>query len=983
MKKLVLLLLMLLPMVGMHAQGWTSPSNNDFTASTVVYATLQTNLDKPLTNFTVGAFVNDECRAVAEVSESGKSAGILYMLRVWGDPSEESQKIIFKTYDKTTGLIYELKETETFAPEKTVGEPSKPITLTLMVAESCKINLTETEVGATYNLMDYVVVTPEGATLPTNVEWEVQLPEALGNQAVSDYVTISGSTLTTKKAGKGLILNLYAGNDKARTLLATTTFDIIQHITAINLLATEFTVNKGDAETLNDFLNNKAYTVEPEGTDDVVLWEVEDASVIQYLESRGAYVPVKGGTTRMRPYVVKSDGSKLYPANNAWITITVVVPVTQIVFGNEYVSTFEANVDDKNIYDRLSSLITVLPEDASNKGWTLSAADGTPITIKGETTVLADAAGSGTLVVTSKSNPEVTASIPVVVHNPAKVATFTQTTMFVIVKEGETLDITDKVIDNISLDGVQNDWNGSISVQNTDIVSGSGTITNDGIVGQFTAKKPGSATVTVTLTWNNYDAYDGKSATIPQATKTYSFTITVTQEQGLQGFAVTCPSTVVGTPGTITLTPQPAGASFDPNSIRVTFGTNPALPESWASVITSSVTSADLEKIVYTYQAEIPCFVTVSVTNAMGQPIPLYSTGGNAQGNFSGMEVGYSLNLNPGWAWRTNTYGDIASEDLEKHYGVNLIEIRTQDDLLYNDPEWGYFGTLLDTDGIAQNQCYKINMKQATSTQLFGGKLNVISEEDYQKAIIEGNDGVKIPAGWSWLGCPYLYDRLIVNALPQNENYTDVVIIGKNGSVEYGADGWEGDLTVLEAGQGFLINNPYDTELIMSFVNEFLRMQPADEVEIQGVKNQVWDYDGTKYMNNMTIVGALEGVAYPEDYIVGAFVGNECRGEGIVKNGHAFITVHCNLGEIVSLKLYNTLTGEITAIEETVKARTRVGSLKAPLSLHVDATAINGVNAAGNQMEAYDLSGRRITTAQPGVSVQRMSNGSFRKVVVK
>ena len=133
------------------------------------------------------------------------------------------------------------------------------------------------------------------------------------------------------------------------------------------------------------------------------------------------------------------------------------------------------------------------------------------------------------------------------------------------------------------------------------------------------------------------------------------------------------------------------------------------------------------------------------------------------------------------------------------------------------------------------------------------------------------------------------------------------------------------------------------------------------------------------------MVCTFEDLDNAERYSVGAFVGGECRGEGILVEDKAFITVHCNAGEKVSFKLYDTWTGEVADVDETVVAQTRVGSLKAPFKLHADVqtTGISGINASGSQTESYDLAGRRISGQQPGVSLQRTKNGNFRKVVVK
>ncbi|MCR4922262.1 MAG: hypothetical protein K5945_11250, partial [Bacteroidaceae bacterium] len=168
-----------------------------------------------------------------------------------------------------------------------------------------------------------------------------------------------------------------------------------------------------------------------------------------------------------------------------------------------------------------------------------------------------------------------------------------------------------------------------------------------------------------------------------------------------------------------------------------------------------------------------------------------------------------------------------------------------------------------------------------------------------------------------------------------------------------------------------------------------MNMSPQNEM-VAGVKSalmagRVWQYDHTRFMDNMTMVAVFDNIENPDQYSVGAFVGSECRGEGIIVDGIAYITVHCDAGEYVSFNLYNAWTGEYLPVKEGVRVQTRVGSIDAPV--HLNAAAVDAIDEiAGdteNATESYDLSGRRVNAEQRGVSIRRMSDGSMRKVIVK
>ena len=166
-------------------------------------------------------------------------------------------------------------------------------------------------------------------------------------------------------------------------------------------------------------------------------------------------------------------------------------------------------------------------------------------------------------------------------------------------------------------------------------------------------------------------------------------------------------------------------------------------------------------------------------------------------------------------------------------------------------------------------------------------------------------------------------------------------------------------------------------------------MTPGNEggagVKGLGAGGSVWEYDHSRFMNNMTMIAALEGVSNPEQYSIGAFVGDECRGEGIVMDGKAFITVHCNASEFVSFRLYNKYSCEYQVVEEGLEAQTSVGSLKAPFRMHA-ANLVDGIEAIDNgpltkdNEAVYDLGGRQIVNSKLPRGIYIM-NG--RKVIVK
>ena len=138
MKKVLLLLVLLLSVVGASAQSWQGKESgeSDYNSSTVVYARIETNVEKP--NFVIGAFVDGTCRAsvVPAMVDNGTQ---LYTIRVWGDRNDDKGKVIvFCACDPQNGqgLEYTLGQTLAFNDELTYGMPSAPVVFPLTVPMS-------------------------------------------------------------------------------------------------------------------------------------------------------------------------------------------------------------------------------------------------------------------------------------------------------------------------------------------------------------------------------------------------------------------------------------------------------------------------------------------------------------------------------------------------------------------------------------------------------------------------------------------------------------------------------------------------------------------------------------------------------------------------------------------------------------------------------------------------------------------------------
>ena len=96
----------------------------------------------------------------------------------------------------------------------------------------------------------------------------------------------------------------------------------------------------------------------------------------------------------------------------------------------------------------------------------------------------------------------------------------------------------------------------------------------------------------------------------------------------------------------------------------------------------------------------------------------------------------------------------------------------------------------------------------------------------------------------------------------------------------------------------------------------------------------MWSYDGSRFADNMSVICQPTTELEADRYTIGAFVGDECRGEGRMINGRFFVTVYGEMGEKVSFRLYDALTGEYFVLDDAVDFASTVGTYQRPMALN-------------------------------------------------
>jgi hypothetical protein len=236
------------------------------------------------------------------------------------------------------------------------------------------------------------------------------------------------------------------------------------------------------------------------------------------------------------------------------------------------------------------------------------------------------------------------------------------------------------------------------------------------------------------------------------------------------------------------------------------------------------------------------------------------------------------------------------------------------------------------------------------------------------------NHPITLASGWNWIGFP------TVNAMTLDEAFAGItpneedVVKGTAGPATYTAEyGWNGSLTGLEPGVGYMYKNNGDpmTLVYPSTSKGMVRVVPME---------RYWMSDTHRHATTLTMLATLDASRYTMtegNYEIGAFVGDECRGSARLQRVGsqyiAYLSVSGEEGETVRFKLYDVTNNvEQGLAEEQVSyvSNAITGTTHEPVVLHFRGTA--DVNESAYSVSMYPnptkdevmINGREIETVK-------------------
>lgn len=973
------MLSLLLYAVGMAAQqpDW-GYNPNAYPDEHVIYVGLVDDQGSAVQSFNentyLGAFIDGECRGLAKVSRysvSDTQTIYYFALRVKGTNTDNGKAISYRlsTGGNQSLVFNDLKPAAnavTYTNNGTTGKLSALYQLTFIRPGYYSIVQPEVsvKVGAEFNLLDHITFEPANANIP-ELNWTMGQGEK-----ENEYASIKGNTFKAlKSTGK------YSWVSVSPNLLGMKPMGdyrelsvrVIQPATSIELrdeYKNGITVNLGDTAALNTVLRS-GYTTAPADCNEELTWKSSDETAILPMigSDIGKFNPVKAGT-----YTMTLSGENA----SVDLKVTVIKPVEYInPVGT--VKVIKMYVGE-NLLNILPSGYKVIPEDATDRSvhyevnqsfsdqgvyedgdgaYKYTDIFGNLYFNEGDE-MIALKPGRVRVTIRSVQNPQASCEYEVIVKRGPTNITFKQEEMTFLMprKDTDKWDISEDIRNNIimtpSWPKYEENEEYDIAQSNLDISSLTDAVKLDY---DFKKNSLSASIVKVGEGWIDITYSSERTIATEEGLKNDEYEISnhfhVTIMESLKGFNVDGYVDMVSTETRdFVLTPDPVDAEVDPSRVEVTITPDSYVSEEWKSMV--EIVPTDESKLNYTILPHSVGRATISV-KLDGVEVATSHVG-----------IGLRYMQKAGWKWASLYGGGVRWNSPEYELGNVVEEIRSEDALLHNDPEYGYFG---DIYGLDTGTCYKIKVKEEEPGLL---DLRIM----YTGAYEDMQTHRQIVPMWNWLGNPYQYDHDINSVFStedsnaNNFNVGDRIVSKDNGFAEYNGEKWTGTLTTLHAGLGYMYFNAGSENVDMEYQRESLMPQGTPVMNAPQHKQSVWTYNSAPFADNMTIVADLGNDYSAERFTVGAFVGDECRGEGEMIDGKCFITVHADKGETISFKLHDAVSGEMRTINEQMPFAKMAGSLRAPQRLTVGGI-VTGITAA-------DIASSGIAIVDGQITVQGM-----------
>ena len=308
-----------------------------------------------------------------------------------------------------------------------------------------------------------------------------------------------------------------------------------------------------------------------------------------------------------------------------------------------------------------------------------------------------------------------------------------------------------------------------------------------------------------------------------------------------------------------------------------------------------------------------------------------------------------------GWTWIShNMESPIATTDV----AANVVRIVSQTSEAVNDPKYGLVGALTE---LQPATAYKVQVNAKTEKTVKGYEMNA------------NENIISVKSGWNWIGYPLNQEMTIAEALEYFDATEGDMIVSQGANATYDGKEWKGSLESFKPGQGYLFKTATTTDI------QFNTNTVSNAVNYVGKRNWLigspWTFNMHAYPNVMPVIAEfyVDGTKYADDdYVIAAFVGDECRGVGQWKEGRLVMNVCGNGGEDVVFKAYDKTSEQYFMIAEHVAfVADNSGTWFAPMRL-TQGSETTGMEKVNKDL-LIDVAGNAITVNAGGKYINSLT----------
>lgn len=277
------------------------------------------------------------------------------------------------------------------------------------------------------------------------------------------------------------------------------------------------------------------------------------------------------------------------------------------------------------------------------------------------------------------------------------------------------------------------------------------------------------------------------------------------------------------------------------------------------------------------------------------------------------------FHLSEGWTWISHNFEEAVAAT-EFTQDENVATILSQSKETVKDPKFGFVGTLTE---LLPTESYKLEASQETTVRLSRFEWNPDSS-----LILKG--------GWNWLSYPVNQTMSVSEAFEGNNIETLDYIVGQEGFAQFNGTEWEGTLTTLSPGKGYMYQSQsaksitYNTSIVSKAAARYARRLYSSMPVIVDIH---------KYPQVMCVVAELfegDNVLAPEEYRLMAFCDSECRGIGKVVNGMIMMSVYGKSGEKIDFKAMSNASELLIPVKTEVFSESMIGNVLEPYKFTIN-----------------------------------------------